>query len=130
MTDRGPNLLADLLAPFWTANRTAEVLQLTPEQLETRCQQGAILGVRPSDGNARFFPVFQFERLGDGRVRVKPGLAAFKKRLDRNDPWTVGVCALTPMDELGGLSPVTWLRKGGSTTKLVELAEILNSEWR
>lgn len=130
MTDIEPNELADLLAPFWSQRRTCEALGISVEQLAEEVAARRVLGLGAPGRTKPFFPVEQFERASDGRIRVKPGLVGFMTGLKSHEPWTIGVALKLPMEELDDLTPLDWLRDGGEPVRLVEAARILNSEWR
>lgn len=129
MTGAEPNELADLLAPYWSASRASEALQITEDQLAAEVAARRVLGVSATDG-ATFFPAVQFEQTSSGLIRVKPGLGLFMTALADFDPWTIGVTILTPMDELDETTPVDWLRRSGDPARLARLAHVLRSEWR
>lgn len=120
--------LADLLAPLWSAKRTQEALGgLSRATMHDRRKTGSVLGVKTTDG-AIFYPVAQFEAHG-GKVRVKPGLRPFLMALRERDPWTVAVLLHTPADELGGLTPLDWVRKERDVDVLVAYARAVDAEF-
>lgn len=123
------NELADLLAPYWTGQRTAEALRLDPSELADERSAHRLLGLMTTDGDY-FYPVRQFERSDTGTTRVKPGLVRFMEAIEGLDPWTVGVLAVTPAEELDGLTPLQWLDDGRDPGRLIELAHVIRCEFR
>lgn len=121
------NELADLLAPLWTRRRVRNTLKLTDSEIGSEQAAGRLLGVTTTDGDT-LFPLFQFES-DRGAVRVRPSLVPFPQRLRDRDPWTVGVLVLTSADELGGCTPLDWIRERGDEAVLVAYAEVLDSEF-
>lgn len=128
VSDEDPNEIADLLAPFWTARRTAEALGgLRRSTMAERRKTGSLLGVKTTDGDF-FYPVAQFERR-DGKIQVKPALRKFMMALRDRDPWTVGILLHTPAPELGDLTPLDWVRRNGDEQRLVRYARIVDAEF-
>ncbi len=124
----GRNEIADLLAPFWSAERTREALGgPSRAALADRRKNGTLLGLKTTDG-VIVYPVDQFERR-DGRVQVKAGLKPFLSALKRHDPWSVALLAHTPASELDDLTPLEWLRKGLSPDTLRDHARRVDAEW-
>lgn len=129
LPDESPNELAALLGPFWTGKKVREALGISTRQaLDSRRRNGSVLALKSSDGDL-FYPVFQFQRRADGHVEVKPGLLPVLRALRHFDPWTVGVLLRIPSPELGGLTPVDWVRRGKPTEALVGLAQAVAREW-
>lgn len=122
--------LADLLAPYWSAPRAAEALGLTPGALGERLAEGSVLAVAIPSGTL-FFPIWQFRRMPDGRVEVKPGLLDFIKTLHTvmKDGWTVGTQVRTPAPELDDLTPEQWVDSGREPAVLDRYADALVQEW-
>lgn len=114
----------------WAASPTLGILHANssvPAVVRAGFLAGRLLGVTTTDGDT-FFPLFQFES-DRGAVWVRPSLVPFLRRLRDRDPWTVGVLVLTAADELGGSTPVDWIREGGDEAELAEYAEILDAEF-
>ncbi|WP_156391210.1 MULTISPECIES: hypothetical protein [unclassified Nocardioides] len=125
-----PNEIADLLAPFWTLQRTAEALGIAVGELERRTASGSVLGLVP-EGGAAHYPVWQFRRRPDGVVEVKPAFASFIGVLHGSaNPWSIVILLRTPASELGDMTPEEWDRSGGNSAGLTELARLLASEWK
>lgn len=123
------NEVADLLAPFWSAQRTAEGLAVTFDELARRTRDGEVLGLSPGPGVAHY-PVWQFHRLRDGSVRVKPGIATFVSALHgRANPWSIAILLRTPAAELGDQTPEQWVRAHGDDEVLRRFARHLAAEW-
>jgi len=124
----GRNEIADLLAPFWSAEKTREALG-SPSRaaLADRRKNGTLLGLKTTDG-VIVYPVAQFERRG-GRVQVKAGLRPFLTGLKAHDPWSVALLLHTPAPELDDLTPLEWVRKGLSPDPLRDYARRVAAEW-
>jgi hypothetical protein len=128
--DAAPNELADLLGPFWSADRARKALAATETELADLRRDGRLLGVASADGHGRvFYPIAQFENHG-GRTRVRPALQRFFAALRAHDAWTVGVLMHTPAPELGDLTPLQWAREGRDLAPVVSYAERLAAELR
>lgn len=127
--EESPNELADLVGPFWTGARTREALGVATRQaMDSRRRSGSILGVKSSDGDL-FYPVSQFHRRSDGTVEVKPALVVVFRVLRDFDSWTTAVFLHTPAPELGGRTPLDWVRKGNDAKALEDLAVAVAREW-
>ncbi|HTW16161.1 MAG TPA: hypothetical protein VMF51_13585 [Nocardioides sp.] len=124
----GRNDIRDVAAPLWSAARTAEVLQVTQEDLAVRHQTGVVLGVETSDGN-HSYPLAQFEQTSDGTVHAKSGRSTPLVTLRAFDPWTVAVLLNTSVGELDGLAPAAWARATWHQETLDDLAAIICAEW-
>jgi hypothetical protein len=126
----GRDDLASLLGPFWSATRAREALGLASRQaLNERRRSGSVLGLKTAS-NDIVYPVSQFQRR-DGRVEVKPLLVPFLRTLRGHDPWAVATLLHTPAPELGGLTPLAWLKRGGEHVDALEdLARTVAREWR
>ena len=130
MTEAEPNEIADLLAPFWSASRTAEALGVTADELEERSAARAVLGTTTTDGST-VYPIWQFHRLKDGTVEVKPDFVAFFTALQGiTDPWTIAIVLRTPAPELGGSTPEDWIHAKGDLATLMNYAHLIASEFR
>jgi hypothetical protein len=122
------NELAGLLAPYWTASRTAQALGgLARSTMTERRRTGSLLGLRTTDGDF-FYPIAQFETHG-GKVRVKPALRTFFMTLRAHDRWAVGVMLHTPAPELDGLTPLAWAGQRRDPEVLAGYARMLDAEW-
>ena len=122
------NEIAALLAPFWSAQRARAALGgPSRAALASRRAAGTLLGLKTTDG-VIVYPVSQFERHA-GQVRVKPGLKPFMTALKRHSPWSVALLIHTPAPELGGVSPLDWVRRDGDTDTLRAYANRVDAEW-
>jgi hypothetical protein len=119
--------VADRLAPLWSAERTRRALGISRSALGDRRKSGSVLALRTSDG-AFFYPVSQFERRG-GKIQVKPGLRSFLMRLRDHDPWTVALILHAQAPELGGSTPLAWIRQSRDQATLEDYADTLHAEW-
>ena len=119
--------LAELVAPLWTAEHTRHLLKLSRRAMSSREQARSLLALETADGDL-YYPVSQFER-HDGEIRVKPALQAFMQAMPDRDPWTIAVLVNTPADELDSSTPLDWVRGGGDTQVLLDLAVVLNAEF-
>lgn len=130
MTDSDGNEIAELLAPFWTKRRTSEALLLTCDEVMRRVEEGVVLGL-PTEPVRMFFPVWQFHRLRDGTVEVKPGIAVLISAFHRLlQPWTIGIVLRTPASELGGLTPEQWVRARGDVVTLTRYARRVTARFK
>jgi hypothetical protein len=120
--------LADLLAPFWTAQRAQAALGISRQAMADRRKTGAILALKAADTDTYFYPVAQFETK-DGAVRVKPMLRRFLMTLRHREPWTVGVLLHTPAPELENRTPLDWVRRHGDEGTLLDYARVVNAEF-
>ncbi len=116
--------LLDVVDPFWTADHTANRLNITPDELDRQRATGGLLGVTPSDSDRVFYPVFQFEKR-TGKVQVKPALRVFMATLRDHDPWTIAVLINTPAPELDGLTPLGWAEANRDTATLIAYAAVV-----
>ncbi len=122
------NALVTWAGPFWSGKKVREELGLASRQaLDARRRAHAVLGVKTSDG-AVIYPVWQFERRRRG-VEVRPGVARLLSVLGRHDEWAVAVLLNTPAPELGGLTPLNWLRQGNDEATLMDFARAVDDEW-
>lgn len=122
------NELVDLLAPFWSAEKTRAALGgPSRTRMSQRRKEGSLLGLKTSD-RVIVYPVSQFEPHGGG-VRVRPGLRGFFAALKDYDPWTVAVLMHTPAPELNELTPLDWVRRGLELDVLGDYAGRVAAEW-
>lgn len=94
---------------------------LTPSRIRQMLAEHRLYGVRPR-GRAWILPAWQF----DGE-RIVPGIEAVNQALDHDlHPLTVSGFMHSPQPELDAsgraLSPLDWLRGGGSASAVVALA--------
>jgi hypothetical protein len=123
----GTDELVALVGPVWSQGRTCEALSVSGAALADLRKAGGVLGLTTADG-ALVYPVSQFHRRG-GTVEVRPPLVPFLTALCRFDPWAVAVLLHTPSPELHGATPLDWVRDGGSTSLLADLALAVSHEW-
>ena len=86
-----------------------------------------MLGVKTIGGEV-FYPIFQF-RAVNGKVEVRPALAAMLKILKEHDPWAVASLVNIPASELGGCAPLQWECEGRDPEVLRQLALQVRREW-
>lgn len=122
-----PNELARLVSPVWSSRRTAQALDIAPEELLARQRSGSLLAVRTTDGD-EFHPAFQFQERG-GRTEVKPGLVPLFRSLREYSPWAVAVLLRTPSPELQDMTPLEWLEAGRDPSAVAALGETVAREW-
>lgn len=128
MTDKqpGPNELAALVGPVWSAANTCRSLGVSQGGLAALGSAGDVLRLVTADGEA-VYPVWQFSRRG--QVHVKPGLVPLVRTLRGFDGWTVAVLLHTPAPELDDLSPLDWLAEGRDGEAVAALAVVVAREW-
>lgn len=90
----------------WNAERAAEVLGITPDELDERRKRGDVLGFATVTGEY-LYPVCQFTAEG-----VIEGFAQVNSSFQVDDPWTRLSVLLTPTPALEGLSVLDALRLG------------------
>lgn len=122
--------LADAVGPFWSAEHAAHVLGLNNvEQLSAAASSGRVLVCRTSD-HVPVVPVWQFEH-HDGRVRVRPHIAAVLTVLRHHDPWSVGLLILSEglaTADLSDTGPLD-VQEDADLEKFVRWAKVVDAEW-
>jgi hypothetical protein len=101
----------------------SHLLGITRQALAKRQAAGSIIGL-PGHGTT-WYPAWQFD-LDAGHIRseVRDIIGAFRDRLDDVDPFLIAAWATTPQDEdLDGLTPEHWIRRGRDPQRLREAAE-------
>jgi len=76
--------------------------------LGTLLDEHALIWLADRSGR-RVFPAFQFDHDGP----MKPLVAAFWTVAEVVNPWTAAAWCVSPMSQLGDVSPVQWCREGG-----------------
>lgn len=105
-----PSAWDDTLGPFYGSAKLAAMLGgISRQALSERRGRKSLLALKTADG-AWVYPTFQFDR----NNRVLPGLPAVLKVLETSgaDDWTAAGWAVSPLESLGGISVVEWLRRG------------------
>lgn len=121
------NELAELVGPFWSAERVRAALDLPgTTSLEKLAGKGDLLSVTTADGVA-VYPVSQFQLRGES-VRVIPAVRELLQLLRDVDPWTKAVMLSAPHPLLEGRSPIAWARDRGVDSTLERLARCLASD--
>lgn len=122
------NELLALVRPLWTGTKVQAALGLTRQEVASLHNEGRILAVRSSDGEA-FYPLYQFHRRADGRTAVRPDLVPVIQILREFDNWAVAITLVTPAPELGYNTPVEWARRSGGEQALRAWAAAVAREW-
>ena len=122
------NPLAERVGPFWSSAKVRSELGVrTRQALDSRIASGSLLAVRTADGRL-LFPISQFERRG-GRVGVRDGLRPLLSTLRGQDGWSVALLIVTSAPELGGQTPLEWVRSESDPERLALFAEQVRREW-
>lgn len=129
MTDDATRMMLDAVGPLWSRERTRKALRLDDPTLARAVADGTVLGVQ-TDDEQWFFPLSQFEPLGDNAAQVRPGLLGYLEATADQDRWSVAMMLNSPTEELDGLSPIDWLRAGRPDDKVTDYGQILAGEWR
>lgn len=123
------NELAALLGPFWSEGRVRDALGCeSTEALDRLAAEGALLVLTSSDGDL-FCPLFQFRRVADGTVEVRPALLPVLRTLRAFDPWAVATLLRTPAAEFDGQTPLERAREDSSRPDLATFARTVAREW-
>lgn len=118
--------MSEAVGPCWSLAHAADRLGTTEEHLQTLAQLGRALILCTSDGR-RVVPLAWLDTEGLHPNEVLMPLVALAAR---HDPWAVAVLLNAPMEELGGLAPAEWARRGLPANALARLAKVVDGEWR
>ncbi len=122
------NALAVWAGPFWSGPAVCRKLGLAGQAaLDGRRRGRTLLGVRTCDG-VDVYPIWQFRRRGQ-TVDIRPEVARVLGILGGRDGWAVAVLLNTPAPELGGATPLGWVRAGGDADVLAGFARAVDAEW-
>lgn len=111
--------------PFYNLAGAAELLGVPPADAEKQGEARDLLMVSTDDGGL-LFPVWQFT----GRhlhSRVAKALAVFRDL--QGSPWLVVQWATAPNPQLGGATPVEWLRGNHPLEPVLEDARTYAARW-
>lgn len=119
-----PNELADRIGPFYDTNGVMHVLgDVSKQAIEDRRKRGKILAAKTSD-RRWVYPTFQF--IGD---QVDPWLLPAIKALASVPDWSRALWFVTPNDDLGGDTPLHWVRVQRNGEDVAASARRTAAEW-
>lgn len=118
-----PNPMADLVGPFYDPDAVATLLNVPVDALPAVRGDGLLLGVQTSDG-AWVYPAFQFT--GD---KVNPDLLPLLRVFRHSPPWSTAVWLWGSDEDLGGLTPLEWVRAGNRLDEVVRIARHAVHRW-
>jgi hypothetical protein len=104
-----PSLWDDLLGPFYGPGQIAKLLGgVSRQAVADRRGRGTLLGLKTADG-VWVYPKFQLGLDNE----ILPGLPAVLKTLldSKVDDWTLAGWLVSPLETLGGSSPIQWLER-------------------
>lgn len=117
----------DLLGPVVSSTVAAELLGLTPRQVNQARVKSEVLGIRTTTGRW-VYPLRQFRRTSDGQAEVLAGLSEVLHALDpAGRPAGAARWLATPNRLLGGASP--WEAVAGEGNDVVEAAHAQSRTW-
>jgi len=112
--------------PFYTAAKVRELLGGVSQQtIDARVARHTLFALTTADG-VRVFPTFQF----DARDVPLVGLAELLDVLASSvDEWMLASWVSQPNPELGGQSPIGWLRTRPGDPRLLVVARSAAAAW-
>ena len=116
-----PSLWDDLLGPFYGPGQVTRLLgDISRQAVADRRRRGTLLGLKTADG-VWVYPTFQF----GSDLEILHGLPAVLKVLadSKVDHWTLAGWLASPLEALGGLSPIQWLERREDLETLLVLAK-------
>jgi hypothetical protein len=115
-----------LTGPFYDTAGLTKWLDVSRQALDDRTKKGTLLMCPLQDGT-RVYPAWQFR---NDRTTV-PHLAALLKilRVGAESPWTVATWLRTPLSQLDGVDPVSWLDRGGEPEAVLAVARADADRW-
>ncbi|MFJ6784459.1 hypothetical protein [Streptomyces yangpuensis] len=111
--------------PFYDLVGASQLLGISPADAEKRGEAHELLMVGTADGGV-LFPVWQFT----GRrphSRVAKALAVFRDM--QTSSWLVVQWATAPNPQLGGATPIEWLRRNQPLEPVLEDARAYAARW-
>lgn len=115
-----PSRWDDLLGPFYTTSKVAEILGgVSRQAVADRRERQTLLALRTADGTL-VYPAFQFGEHNE----ILAGLPEVLRCLRGSgvDDWTLAGWLVSKLRPLEGRSPVDWLRLGGDPEPVLRLA--------
>lgn len=117
-----PVLWARIAGDSLDTATVSRLLGISRQAINKRLASGSLVGL-PGRGTT-YFPSWQFD-LDTGSIRPETRLivAAFREEMETADPYVIVAWVQTPQEEdLGGLTPLDWIRKGKPPEPLVDAA--------
>lgn len=111
--------------PFYDLVGAAELLDISPTDAEKQGEAHELLMVSTADGGL-LFPVWQFTGRRQNS-RVAKALAVFRDL--QASSWLVVQWATAPNPQLGGATPVEWLRSNQPLEPVLEDARTYAARW-
>lgn len=122
-----PSRWDDLLGPFYTTARVAEILGgVSRQAVADRRERHTLFALKTADGTL-VYPTFQFNNHNEVLAGLPEALQCF--RGSRVDDWTLAGWLVSKSRSLEGRSPAEWLRLGRDLEPVLRLARDAARRW-
>ncbi len=121
-----PSRWDDLLGPFYTTSKVAEILGgVSRQAIADRRERHTLLALKTAEGTL-VYPTFQFDDHNEVLAGLPEVLQCF--RGSGIDDWTLAGWLVSKFRTLDGRSPVDWLRLGREPEPVLRLARAAASQ--